>query len=378
MFGFVLFQAVELSAEENARGGDHPRTPSIGGGLPLLLLSVLPPVIPRASWPSAVQELPMRRNVTFSSEPKLDDQNSSRNRREPVIDLYNLCLRPERFNEKLTVLGRLKNLFGSRPSIRKSSASSYAGNSNVGIASALRSHMGYIAGLVPGSSKSQMASSCNTSATGINRLDGLYSRRQSFARAGGSGPIISITSDADDDEDPSDSRRKFSLAFCLKKDETDPKVNFALPLQKRKSITHQHSQPVLSFRERAKGSPRFPHRIMPTCSLTALEDRRKSSSVSSNPSRRSSQLPPTFNQSKKRKSVAHMGTKWRSMEDASTTVLPGSRRGSGVLALSCLPSSANPTGFKPRAASYSPNCDVWSTAEFGIPLSELAVKNNAQ
>lgn len=30
-----------------------PRTPSIGGGLPLLLLSVLPPVIPRASWPSA-------------------------------------------------------------------------------------------------------------------------------------------------------------------------------------------------------------------------------------------------------------------------------------------------------------------------------------
>jgi len=29
------------------------RNPSIGGGLPLLLLSVLPPVIPRASWPSA-------------------------------------------------------------------------------------------------------------------------------------------------------------------------------------------------------------------------------------------------------------------------------------------------------------------------------------
>ncbi|KAL0101970.1 hypothetical protein PUN28_018493 [Cardiocondyla obscurior] len=29
------------------------RNPSIGGGLPLLLLSVLPPVIPRASWPTA-------------------------------------------------------------------------------------------------------------------------------------------------------------------------------------------------------------------------------------------------------------------------------------------------------------------------------------
>lgn len=111
---------------------------------------------------------------------------------------------------------------------------------------------------------------------------------------------------------------------------------------------------------------------MPTCSLTALEDRRKSS-VISNPSRRSSHQP-AFNISKKRKSVSHVGNKWRSMEDASTTVLPGSRRGSGVLALSCLPSSANPTGFKPRAASYSPNCDVWSTAEFGIPLSELGSK----
>lgn len=29
------------------------RNPSISGGLPMLLLSVLPPVIPRASWPSA-------------------------------------------------------------------------------------------------------------------------------------------------------------------------------------------------------------------------------------------------------------------------------------------------------------------------------------
>lgn len=318
----------------------------------------------------------MRRNVTFSSEPKLDDQHNARNRREPMIDLYNLCLRPERFNEKLTVLGRLKSLFGSRPSIRKTSASSYSGNSNVGIATALRVHMGYIAGLVPGSNKQNMASSCNTSSTAINRLDGLYSRRQSFARAGGSGPIISITSDADDDDDPNDLKRKFSLAFCLKKEEHDNKGNFALSLQKRKSITHQHSQPVLSFRERAKGSPRFPHKIMPTCSLTALEDRRKSSCISNN-SRRSSHQPP-FNNSKKRKSATQMGTKWRSMEDASTTILPGSRRGSGVLALSCLPSSANPSGFKPRAASYSPNCDVWSTAEFGIPLSELASKSNAQ
>ncbi|GLV20134.1 metabotropic GABA-B receptor subtype 3 [Carabus blaptoides fortunei] len=165
-------------------------------------------------------------------------------------------------------------------------------------------------------------------------------------------------------------------------------MNFSIiPLQKRKSITHQNSQPVLSFRERAKGSPRFPHRIVPTCSLNALEDRRKSN-VSQQFNqlqqtqvvRRSSHQPPLHIQTKPyAASISkQMGTKWRSMEDASsTTILPGSRRGSGVLAISCLPSSA---GFQPRAASYSPNCDVWSTAEFGIPLSEFgknSFSNNA-
>lgn len=35
--------------EENEKSS-KPRTPSIGGGLPLLLLSVLPPVIPRARY----------------------------------------------------------------------------------------------------------------------------------------------------------------------------------------------------------------------------------------------------------------------------------------------------------------------------------------
>lgn len=419
----------------------HPRTPSIGGGLPLLLLSVLPPVIPRASWPSAVQELPMRRSVTFSSEPKLDEQHrqqqsQSRNR-QPAIDLYNLCLRPDRFNEKLSVLGRIKNFFGSRTSIRKSSAASYAGNSNLGIASALKVHMGYIAGLVPGTQQHQSQNigsstkapagssvSCNTSSTAIHHLidassmsnsRDLYTRRQSYARGGGSGPIISVTSDSADilhqeshtyshyngadtkdhehEIDPSnnESKRKFSLGMCLQgkrdqqhQDQESTKVSFSIiPLQKRKSITHQNSQPVLSFRERAKGSPRFPHRIVPTCSLNALEDRRKSN-VSQQfhqlqqPQtwRRSSHQPPLYIQTKPRAASIskQMGTKWRSMEDAtSTTILPGSRRGSGVLAISCLPSSA---GFQPRAASYSPNCDVWSTAEFGIPLSEFG-KNSS-
>lgn len=47
------------------------RNPSIGGGLPLLLLSVLPPVIPRASWPSADSsgKHMLRLAVTISKDP---------------------------------------------------------------------------------------------------------------------------------------------------------------------------------------------------------------------------------------------------------------------------------------------------------------------
>lgn len=69
------------------------RTPSIGGGLPLLLLSVLPPVIPRASWPSAEHmTMTMRKSVTFSSEPQLEDSSGSGMVRLPAIDLLNLRL----------------------------------------------------------------------------------------------------------------------------------------------------------------------------------------------------------------------------------------------------------------------------------------------
>lgn len=53
-------------------------------------------------------------------------------------------------------------------------------------------------------------------------------------------------------------------------DRTEPRVNFILPNRRRSSIIHQNSQPTL--RERVKGSPRFPHRIVPTSSLNALED----------------------------------------------------------------------------------------------------------
>lgn len=78
----------DISAKQS-----KPRTPSIGGGLPLLLLSVLPPVIPRASWPSAEHmTMTMRKSVTFSSEPQLEDTSGSGIVRLPAIDLLNLRL----------------------------------------------------------------------------------------------------------------------------------------------------------------------------------------------------------------------------------------------------------------------------------------------
>ncbi|XP_078036584.1 gamma-aminobutyric acid type B receptor subunit 3 isoform X2 [Augochlora pura] len=191
------------------------RNPSIGGGLPLLLLSVLPPVIPRASWPSA--------------DPS-------------------------------------------------------------GVASALRVHMGYIAGLVPGT---KAASTCQVNAQGA---------RPPHPRCG-SGPIISITSEED---------RRLSLGL-RRKESSEPRVNFSLP---PKASTSQSSS-----REKIRGSPRFPHRIVPANSLNAIAS---GSSISKS-------------------------QRWHSMEDARKMK----------------PSQAL------RGSSCSPVCDVWATREVGIPLNEL-------
>lgn len=57
--------------------------------------------------------------------------------------------------------------------------------------------------------------------------------------------------------------------------EHEQRVNFQLPDNRRSSICHQNAQ--LTLRERIKGSPRFPHRILPTSSLNALEDGQKAS-----------------------------------------------------------------------------------------------------
>ncbi|KDR18733.1 Gamma-aminobutyric acid type B receptor subunit 2 [Zootermopsis nevadensis] len=393
----------DLSPDERGTAQKHNvmemlPSPSVGGGLPLLLLSVLPPVIPRASWPSAEHgNLPMRRQVTFSSEPKLDDSiatgESSRKQ-----ECYIICDHQDNDMEasgKPGVFSRLKNLLGSRPSSRKTSTASFSGTSTGGgIASALRVHMGYLAGLVPNSNMAAMTSSCNTSVAALNQygLSGGQSSRELHplkrfcGRAGGgSGPIISVTSNDepevstyfDGEDSNSANRRKFSLGMCLShKEEKDfgaDERRIIYSSVQKGMMQHQRSQPVLSFRERAKGSPRFPHRIVPTCSLNALEDRRRSSSSAgaasygANPSGSNPSYLARCQSSQHHLHVSaqtvgghgHMGGKCRSLEDATST-------GAGLSS-----TTGGGSNWKPRAASYSPNCDVWATAEFGIPLSEL-------
>ncbi|CAH2241570.1 jg3906 [Pararge aegeria aegeria] len=308
-----LHKRAELNTveEEGRPDADKDRrTPSISGGLPMLLLSVLPPVIPRASWPSA-EACRGRNSVSFSSQPKLNRKS------QPNIDLYNLCLNKREENHGF--LRRLRSFFGSRTSSRKASAISIADPTGQSIASALRMHVGMIAGLVP-SRKHSMVLSCNTLHVPHPEM-----RRQSFAR---SGPIIRVT-----DDEPTCSKYEPS---CSKYEQTssrnvsdksissgtqkyvaepETKVNFVLPTTHRRPMSNQSSC------EKFRGSPRFPHRIAPTTtSLTALNKRKTSadsvfhiSDTVFDEQRRYSHQSVC---NKEDKSKAVLESRWRSTEDA--------------------------------------------------------------
>lgn len=284
------------------------RTPSIGGGLPLLLLSVLPPVIPRASWPSAnPTQAPMRHSVTFSSQPHLDEPCGSTTVRLPAIDLLNLRLTHQQATaERSGLLNKLRTLFVTS---RKQSTTSIAGcggggggglTTSTGIAAALKAHMGLLSGLVPsgGGGSTASCNALNTTTTSSAKGAGL--RRMSLAK---SGTAINSTVEI---VEPSlfvrQRHRKISTALMLSaanslfggggtgaatEEEEDwtggvdevtgnveevLRVNFQLPANRRPSILNTTSQPP-TLRERVKGSPRFPHRIMPTSSLSALAER---------------------------------------------------------------------------------------------------------
>jgi gamma-aminobutyric acid type B receptor len=251
--------------------------PSISGTLPLLLLSVLPPVIPRASWPNTEHmSIPMRRSICFSSQPHMDDDG---NVRIPAIDLLNLRLTQHQNQaERSGLLNKIRGFFGSRAPSRKASTASLAPSH---IANALKSHMSMLTNILPNTS-----TSCQVLNT-TNPLEKETLRRQSFTRSGNA--INSSTIEIVEPELIKSRNRRRSMAFTIsnayvdktpdfdvdeiveEQCDSEPRVNFILPNRRRSSIIHQNSQPTL--RERIRGSPRFPHRIVPTaCSLNALED----------------------------------------------------------------------------------------------------------
>ncbi|KAF4520555.1 hypothetical protein B566_EDAN008754 [Ephemera danica] len=215
-----------------------PRT-----GAAALLLSVIPSVVPRASWPCAAP-VAARPQVTFCSEPKLEQVGDSS---EAGDDSEEGC-EPSAASALLRRLLHLNRFW--RPGRNKAAA-----NHRSAVAAALRMHVSYVTGLVP-------------------------------------------------DPQP---ERKFSLTACLATETTAPVAP--------------------AFRERARGSPRFPHRIVPA---------------------NSGLLPP---------SALRQGSKCRSL-DASINLAPCSRCGDRASAMGAC---ANCGGRrdKPRAASLSPNCDVW-------------------
>lgn len=252
------------------------RTPSISGILPNLLLSVLPPVIPRASWPSAeYMQIPMRRSVTFASQPQLEEACL------PAQDLINLRLAHQQATEAKTgLINRLRGIFSRTTSSNKGSTASLADQK--GLKAAFKSHMGLFTRLIP----SSQTASCNAIYSNQNPAEGnsngLAIEGGSCSNGGHLKPIHRgsltksgthldhLTKDPNFLPIPSISGERFDLqpvAEYVKLPET--KVNFQLPSSRRPSVV----QPVPSLRERVRGSPRFPHRILPpTCSLSALAE----------------------------------------------------------------------------------------------------------
>lgn len=214
----------------------------------------------------------MRRSICFSSQPQIVDENGVR---VPAIDLLNLRLTHQQNHERSGFLNRIKCLFGSRAPSRKTSTASLAPSH---IANALKSHMNLLTNLLPNTS-----TSCHVLNTNHPLDPGESLRKSSFAQSGNA--INSTTIEIVEPELIKSRNRRKSMAFTISAhvekvpdveiDEADergsePRVNFILPNRRRSSIIHQNSQPTL--RERVKGSPRFPHRIVPTSSLNALED----------------------------------------------------------------------------------------------------------
>ncbi|XP_050321849.1 gamma-aminobutyric acid type B receptor subunit 1 [Bactrocera neohumeralis] len=272
------------------------RAPSISGILPNLLLSVLPPVIPRASWPSAeYMQLSMRRSIAFASQPQLEERKSAATCLAEQ-DLYNLRIAHRQATETKTgLINRLRGIFSRTASSNKGSSCSLGEQKS--LRAAFKSHMGLFTRHVP----TTQAASCNAIYNQTNRNDEGSNgsneaplkamKRLSFAKSGTHLDVatpdpnfLQIPSiSAETPEEPThmglilpldeSELERIGVARYTKVHET--KVNFQLPANRRPSIL----EPQPSMRERVRCSPRFPHRVVPTSSLGALEEADDRSSI---------------------------------------------------------------------------------------------------
>lgn len=170
--------------------------------------------------------------------------------------------------------------------------------------------MGLLTGLVPAAN----STSCNT--LNINVVDSKILRRPSLAKSGNE-INIEITEPEFYD---THARRKSSIADLSNYNHLqtrsrsltqETRVNFLLPPNRRPSIFQLEQ----TLRERIKGSPRFPHKINPTCSLNSLGEETLTlnengnivlgiSTTESSIERRSNRYP--------------IKTKWKSMDESTS------------------------------------------------------------
>lgn len=235
------------------------RNLSIGGGLPLLLLSVLPPVIPRASWPSA-QPPPAPgidgcSAVAFSSQPQLSQQPA----RLPAIDLFNLRLTHQlatangrHQSQASGLFGRLRGLFAVTPPTPTPPSAGERRESDASVAEGtLRKHLNRLTGLMAQNQQQPVAGSCNALHSRQVRTNGPQTEHQHQQRQ------HQRTKSGSALDEP------FIVSDEFGRFETQRSVVFRLP---RKTSAHSASR-----RDRVRGSPRFPHRIVPSRgSLNAL------------------------------------------------------------------------------------------------------------
>uniref|UniRef100_A0A182NEE9 G-protein coupled receptors family 3 profile domain-containing protein n=1 Tax=Anopheles dirus TaxID=7168 RepID=A0A182NEE9_9DIPT len=204
-------------------------------GLPMLLLSVLPPIIPRASWPSVDPMLsPMKRNIAFSSQPKIDPVTTT----TVVSD----------DRERMATLGTRDGFDEQQLLVTGNGATS-------GVIGKIRQM------LTPRIHKTPSTSLIGSTGTAAVRKSAL-----------------TIFNEIDTEDDLPFAVPQSIYTISKPKSEelnltgSEPRVNFVLPPsgRRRSSIVQQAGGSAV-VRERIRGSPRFPHRICPqTTSLTEL------------------------------------------------------------------------------------------------------------